>query len=513
MTFRKPALIRGLIVSCQPVSRGPMDSLDTIVRLALAARDGGAQGLRIEGRENVAAVTAACSLPVIGLIKRDLETSPVRITPFVEDVEALVDAGAAVIAVDATARARPVPADRLLHAIHAHGRIAMADVATFQEAQEAASMGFDILGTTLSGYTGGPVPEAPDLDLVAACATLGKPVVAEGRYNSPDLARKAIVHRADAVCVGSAITRTEHVTGWFADTIAQAARVDAETVLAFDIGGTKTLAALVRGRTILEKQAVPTDRNVGTDPWMESLALLAAAWEGAYDRVGAAVTGLVHDGHWFALNPDTLPIPEAFPLTEELTKRFKCPVAICNDAQAAAWGEYVYGAGERQDMIFLTISSGIGGGIISGGRLMIGARGLAGSLGQTLWPPSGERLETLASGFGMSRTASAIGRPADAKQIFEAAERGEEWANSIVQGAVEKLTVSLANLQALIDPERIVLGGGVGRAPAFHTLLSPALLQVGERMRPRLVPARLAVDSGVLGISDIARHEWPIERR
>ncbi len=389
----------------------------------------------------------------------------------------------------------------------------MADVATFQEAQAAVGMGFDILGTTLSGYTGGPVSEAPDLDLVAACATLGKPVVAEGRYNSPDLAKKAIIHGADAVCADSAITRTEYITGWFADAIAQAALTDAEAVLAFDIGGTKTLAALVRGRTILEKQVVRTDCNVGTDRWMESLALLAAEWEGAYDRIGAAVTGLVRDGHWSTLNPDTLPIPEAFPLMEKLAKRFKCPVAICNDAQAAAWGEYVYSAGERQDMIFLTISSGIDGGIISGGRLMVGARGLAGSLGQTLWPRARERLETLASGFGMSLAASAIGRPADARQTFEAAERGEEWANSIVQGAAEKLAVSLANLQALIDPERIVLGGGVGRAPAFHTLLWSALLQVGERMRPRLVPARLAAGSGVLGISDIARHEWPIERR
>jgi N-acetylmannosamine-6-phosphate 2-epimerase / N-acetylmannosamine kinase len=240
---------------------------------------------------------------------------------------------------------------------------------------------------------------------------------------------------------------------------------------------------------------------------MDSLATLAADWDGAYSRVGAAVTGLVLDGKWFALNPETLPIPEAFPLAEKLASRFNCPTAICNDAQAAAWGEYVYGAGERRDMIFLTISSGIGGGIISGGRLITGARGLAGSLGQTLWPPTGERLETLASGFGMSRAASSVGHSADAKQIFEAAKRGEEWAISIVQSASEKIAAALVNLQALIDPDRIVLGGGVGRVPDFHSLLSSALSKVAERVRPRIVPARLGVESGVLGVAHIVRRQ------
>ncbi|HTM76506.1 MAG TPA: putative N-acetylmannosamine-6-phosphate 2-epimerase, partial [Devosia sp.] len=144
----------GLIVSCQPVDDGPLDSVASIVAFALAARNAGARALRIEGAENVAGVAAACELTIIGIIKRDLPDSAVRITPFIDDVTALADAGATVIAVDGTDRKRPVPVADLLAAIHARGCLAMADLATEAEAVVAKQLGFDILGTTMSGYTG-----------------------------------------------------------------------------------------------------------------------------------------------------------------------------------------------------------------------------------------------------------------------------------------------------------------------------------------------------------------------
>lgn len=265
------ALDGGLIVSCQPVTGGPMDNVATIVALALAARDGGARALRIEGAANVSAVARACDLPIVGLVKRDLDTSPVRITPFIEDVAALAEAGAQVIAVDATDRARPVPVEDLLAAIRRHGRIAMADLSNEAEAARAKAMGFDILGTTMSGYTGGPVPAAPDLAFVAACRRLGGIVVAEGRFNTPEAAADARRAGATAVCVGSAITRTEHVTGWFKAAIDAAGQArdggsvgTGDAVLAFDIGGTKALAALVRGAEVLDRRVAPTPGAVGS---------------------------------------------------------------------------------------------------------------------------------------------------------------------------------------------------------------------------------------------------------
>jgi putative N-acetylmannosamine-6-phosphate epimerase len=92
----------------------------------------------------------------------------------------------------------------------------MADCATEEDARAARELGFDILGTTLSGYTGGPVPDEPDLRLVAALRSMGGFVMAEGRYNRPGDVGRARQHGADAVTVGTAITRTEIVTSWFA---------------------------------------------------------------------------------------------------------------------------------------------------------------------------------------------------------------------------------------------------------------------------------------------------------
>ena len=102
---------------------------------------------------------------------------------------------------------------------------------------------------------------------------------------------------------------------------------------------------------------------------MRSRRGLAAAWRGRFDRVGAAVTGIVADGRWHALNAGILPVPAGFPIVEALSTRLGCPVLAINDAQAAAWGEYRFGAGAGRDIVFLTVSTGIGGGIVLGGRL------------------------------------------------------------------------------------------------------------------------------------------------
>lgn len=208
-----------LIVSCQPVVGGPLDRIEIVVGFALAALAGGAKGLRIEGAANVAAVRAATKAPIIGLIKRDLDATPVRITPLAGDVETLVEAGADIIAFDATDRKRPYAASKLCDAVHGAGKLAMADIAEFEEAKEAGAFGADLIGTTLSGYTSGPEPTGPDFELVRRCTQLGKPVVSEGRIRTPEQAVAAIKLGAHAVVVGSAITRPEHITEWFAEAI------------------------------------------------------------------------------------------------------------------------------------------------------------------------------------------------------------------------------------------------------------------------------------------------------
>ncbi len=215
--------LRGsLIVSCQPVVGGPLDRPDIVVGFALAALASGAAAVRIEGIDNVTAVRAATRAPIIGLIKRDYPGTTVRISATVSDIDALADAGADIIAFDATAYPRPAPAADLLAAIHGHGRIAMADISTAAEAETAARLGADLIGTTLSGYMEGPIPDAPDIALVKAIVGCGKPVIAEGRIRTPEQAKAAIQAGAFAVVVGSAITRPEHITEWFATAVADA---------------------------------------------------------------------------------------------------------------------------------------------------------------------------------------------------------------------------------------------------------------------------------------------------
>lgn len=213
----------GLIASCQPVVGGPMDRPDIVAAFAQASLAGGAAGLRIEGLDNLRAVRAVCAAPIAGLIKQPLWGDRVWITPGLEEVHAIVDAGADIIAFDATSRERGVSVGEMIAAIHARGRWAMADCAEPDDGALACELGADIIGTTLSGYTRGPVPDGPDLALIESFARLPAFVVAEGRFRTPAQARQALRCGADAVVVGSAISRPEHIVSWFVAEMAEGA--------------------------------------------------------------------------------------------------------------------------------------------------------------------------------------------------------------------------------------------------------------------------------------------------
>jgi N-acetylmannosamine-6-phosphate 2-epimerase/N-acetylmannosamine kinase len=152
--------------------------------------------------------------------------------------------------------------------------------------------------------------------------------------------------------------------------------------------------------------------------------------------------------------------------------------------------------------VFITVSSGIGGGIVLDGRLLQGARGLAGSLGQTLGRRGGERLETRASGFGLASSAAAQGHAATTHEIFAAGDQGLPWAVALLDEAVEDLAVALGDLQRLIDPQLVVLGGGVGMLPQFRERLVARLRQEPARLRTEISPAALGGDAGIIGIAD-----------
>ncbi|MEU5838904.1 N-acetylmannosamine-6-phosphate 2-epimerase [Streptomyces diacarni] len=224
MTSSVADAVKGrLIVSCQAPPGDPMRETGTLVRLAHSAAAGGAAGIRVNEPEVVAAVTAAVSLPVIGLWK-DGDTG-VYITPTVRHAVAVADAGAHVVAADATDRPRPDGSTfaQLVTAVHQAGALVMADVSTFEEGVTAARDGADLVSSTLSGYVPGtPRQAGPDLRLVAALAeALDVPVVAEGRINTPDEAAEALALGAHSVVVGTAITAPTALTGRFVERLAR----------------------------------------------------------------------------------------------------------------------------------------------------------------------------------------------------------------------------------------------------------------------------------------------------
>ncbi|WP_163856399.1 N-acetylmannosamine-6-phosphate 2-epimerase [Paenibacillus elgii] len=223
----------GLVVSCQALPGEPLYGEGIMALMAKAAVIGGAVAIRTNGVDDIRSIKAAVRLPVIGLLKRDIPGSEIYITPELEDVDAVLAAGADIVALDVTNREsrleRVVP---LLERIREAGALAMADVSTEEEGLAAERLGFDIVSTTLSGYTPySPQTKEPDLELVRRLsARLTVPLAAEGRIFSAEEAEAAIKAGATFVVVGGAITRPQLITQHFAEAVNS--RLEAKSAVA-----------------------------------------------------------------------------------------------------------------------------------------------------------------------------------------------------------------------------------------------------------------------------------------
>lgn len=205
------ALHGGLVVSCQAPAHSPLHDPSVIAAIAQAAVNQGAVGVRIDTPDHIRAVRRQVSVPIIGLWKRQFPGCDVYITPQFEQAQAVAEAGADIIAIDATLRPRPggeVLAD-LIHRIHQElGRPVMADIDTLEHGIAAARAGADLVGTTLYGYTQetqSGTPPGFDL-LIALGQQLSCPIVCEGGIASAAMARRALDLGASWVVVGTAIT-------------------------------------------------------------------------------------------------------------------------------------------------------------------------------------------------------------------------------------------------------------------------------------------------------------------
>ena len=209
----------GLIVSCQAEEGSPFYQPGMMAYFARAAELGGAVGIRAK-LPDIPSIKATCALPVLGIDKVYVEGYEVYITPRFEDARCIAAAGAEIIALDCTPRARPGGEgwQEIIARIQAELKVpAMADISTLEEAVAAEAAGADIVATTLSGYTSyAPRGEGPDWALLEAILrTVKIPVIAEGAIGTPAEARRALDIGAWAVVIGSAITKPTDITQRF----------------------------------------------------------------------------------------------------------------------------------------------------------------------------------------------------------------------------------------------------------------------------------------------------------
>lgn len=208
-----------LIVSCQALPEEPLHSSFIMGRMALAAKQGGASGIRAQGVEDILEIMKVVDLPVIGIIKRNYDDSSIYITPSKKEVNELLQTQCQMIAIDATNRKRPndETIQELLDLIHQGGRLAMADISTYEEAVNAEKLGFDVISTTLCGYTSYSTNyEGPNLELIGQLVQdLHIPVIAEGKINNPEDLKAVLNAGAFSAVVGGAITRPQLITKKF----------------------------------------------------------------------------------------------------------------------------------------------------------------------------------------------------------------------------------------------------------------------------------------------------------
>ncbi|MCY1569359.1 N-acetylmannosamine-6-phosphate 2-epimerase [Staphylococcus pettenkoferi] len=219
-------LPQGLIVSCQALPDEPLHSSFIMSKMALAAYQGGAVGIRANTKEDIQAIQQEVDLPIIGIVKRDYEGSKVFITATSQEVDELIESGCEVIALDATTQTRPKESLSELVAYireHAPNVEIMADISTLEEAKQADELGFDYIGTTLRGYTdytkGHILYEDNFQFLKDVLDAVDAKVIAEGNVITPEMFETVSNLGVHCTVVGGAITRPKEITQRFVNAL------------------------------------------------------------------------------------------------------------------------------------------------------------------------------------------------------------------------------------------------------------------------------------------------------
>lgn len=227
MNKKVESLKGNLIVSCQALPSEPLHSSFIMGRMALAAKEGGAAGIRANTKEDIAEIKSQVNLPIIGIVKRDYDDSEVYITPTMKEIDELMEVKPDIIAIDATSALRPKgkTLDEFFREVKNKypDQLFMADCSTVEEALHADELGFDFIGTTMVGYTKQSENlkiENNDFEIIREILSKAKhPVIAEGNINTPKKVKRVIELGCYSVVVGSIITRPQLITKSFVDVL------------------------------------------------------------------------------------------------------------------------------------------------------------------------------------------------------------------------------------------------------------------------------------------------------
>jgi glucokinase len=307
------------------------------------------------------------------------------------------------------------------------------------------------------------------------------------------------------------------------------------TTVAVDLGGTHIRAARFSSAVPIPdaQTKIPTHASEGPEAVVarivEAITAVLPPSQSAL-RIGIGAPGPLDPAAGTILEAPNLPGFLDFPLRDRIRSHFDCPVALGNDANLAALAEWRFGAGRGTDhMLYLTISTGIGGGIISDGRLLVGARGLAAELGHMTVQPDGPRcgcgrpghLEAVAAGPAIARRAAARVEAGERSSLATARNRitaadvgraaldGDALAAEVVAEAAEAIGAHLADLAHAFNPEVIVIGGGVAQIGdllfnGIDRALQDHLMHPAYAEGLRILPAQLGDDAGLVGAMVLA---------
>jgi len=271
-------------------------------------------------------------------------------------------------------------------------------------------------------------------------------------------------------------------------------------VIALDIGGTHSRAALCDGGHITWRASAPTPAQQGPHAMLDTITVLLEPLRTVNAPIGVAIAGQVVDGCVTAHNAGLLRGWQAYPLAAALAARVQRPVHVLNDARAAAWGEFMHGAGRGCDeFLFVTVSTGVGAGLVLNRRLHLARNGMDAEIGETR-AAGGCTLEDIASGTALGRQARELGH-ADARALFDAADAGDALAEAQLRRGIRELALKLADLAVLLGIQRTAIGGGVGLRPGYLERVQEELQRLPPLYQHETMRAERGADAGLYGVA------------